>query len=113
MVREFPTAAALLTLPEKLIFNCTGLGARALFHDDEMTPIKGQLVFLLPQPEIDYMTIGPNGIYMFPRHDGILIGGSHDRGVWNTDPDPATTARILKENGELFAGMSGVAQRVL
>jgi glycine/D-amino acid oxidase-like deaminating enzyme len=28
-------------LPEKLVFNCTGLGAKALFGDDELTPLKG------------------------------------------------------------------------
>jgi D-amino-acid oxidase len=42
---------------------------------------------------------------MFPRHDGILLGGSHERGSWSLDPDPATTARILRENGELFGAM--------
>ena len=107
VVKEFASAASISSLPEKLIFNCTGLGARALFHDEELMPIKGQLVFLLPQPEVEYMTVGPGDIYMFPRHDGILLGGSHERGVWNTDPDPNTTARILRENEELFGGMAG------
>jgi len=51
------------------------------------------------------MTVGPGDIYMFPRHDGILLGGSHDRGVSNLDVDPAVTARILRENGALFDGM--------
>ena len=104
VIREFPSAAAILTLPQKLIFNCTGLGARSLFNDEEVMPIKGQLVFL-PQPEVDYMTIGPGDIYMFPRRDGILLGGTHDRGVWSTDADSAATARILRENGKLFSAM--------
>jgi glycine/D-amino acid oxidase-like deaminating enzyme len=105
VVREFGSAGELARLRETLIFNCTGLGARALFHDQELIPIKGQLVFLLPQPEVDYMTIGPGDIYMFPRHDGILLGGTHERGEWNMEPDPAATARILRENAELFEGM--------
>jgi D-amino-acid oxidase len=105
LVREFAEGRDLMSLRENLIFNCTGLGARALFHDDEMTPIRGQLSFLLPQPEVDYMTVGPGDIYMFPRHDGILLGGSHDRGETNPDPDPAITERILRENGALFSGM--------
>jgi glycine/D-amino acid oxidase-like deaminating enzyme len=104
-VREFGDVRELMGLPEKLIFNCTGLGAGKLFGDTEMTPVKGQLAFLLPQPEVDYMTVGPGDIYMFPRHDGILLGGSHDRGVSNLDVDPAVTARILRENGALFDGM--------
>jgi glycine/D-amino acid oxidase-like deaminating enzyme len=104
-VSEFASAADLVQIPEKLIFNCTGLGARALFNDTELTPVKGQLVSLLPQPEIDYCTLGPGNIYMFPRRDGILLGGSHDEGVWDPTPDPETTARILKENAALFRGM--------
>jgi glycine/D-amino acid oxidase-like deaminating enzyme len=101
IIREFAEKRELMALREKLIFNCTGLGAGKLFGDTEITPVKGQLVFLLPQPEIDYMTIGPSG-YMFPRHDGIVLGGSHDEGVWSLDPDPAVTERILRDNGALY-----------
>ena len=108
VVREFADARELASLPEPVLFNCTGLGARALFHDDELMPIRGQLTFLLPQPEVDYMTLGPGNIYMFPRHDGILLGGSFDHGVWDTAPDPATTDRILRENRALFDGMRAV-----
>ena len=94
-----------MELREDLIFNCTGLGARALFGDQELIPIRGQLVFLLPQPEVDYCTLGPGNIYMFPRHDGIVLGGSFERDVWNTQPDSATTDRIIRENAALFDAM--------
>jgi D-amino-acid oxidase len=53
------------------------------------------------------MTIGPNGIYMFSRHDGVLLGGSFDRGVDNTGIDRTVTERILKGSAELFGGMRG------
>jgi len=104
-VREFASPRDLTPLRESLIFNCTGLGARALFDDQELTPVRGQLVFLLPQPEVEYMTVGPSDIYMFPRRDGILLGGTHDRGNWSLDPDPAATDRILRDNGALFSSM--------
>jgi D-amino-acid oxidase len=105
VIREFRSAGELTGLRETLIFNCTGLGARTLFQDADMLPIKGQLVFLLPQAELNYMTVGPNGIYMFPRHDGVLLGGSFERGVDNTDIDPAVTERILHDSGQLFGSM--------
>ena len=105
VVREFAEARDLQSLRETLLFNCTGLGSRTLFHDDELTPIRGQLTFLLPQPEVQYMTIGPSSIYMFPRRDGILLGSSHELGDWNLEVDPATTDRVLRENGELFSHM--------
>jgi D-amino-acid oxidase len=107
VIREFHSARELASLREPLIFNCTGLGARTLFDNTGLLPIKGQLVFLLPQPEIDYMTIGPNGIYMFPRRDGILLGGTFERGIENTDIDPAVTGRILQGNAQVFGAMRG------
>jgi D-amino-acid oxidase len=104
-VREFAEARDLMQLREKLIFNCTGLGAQTLFNDAELTPVRGQLSFLLPQPEVDYMTNGPDDIYMFPRRDGILLGGTHEWGESSLEIDPAARERVLKENGALFAGM--------
>jgi len=105
VVRDFAATRDLMSLPEDLLFNCTGLGARTLFHDEELIPIRGQLSFLLPQPEVQYMTTGPGNIYMFPRHDGILLGGTHERGNESLDPDPATTERVLRENGAVFNAM--------
>jgi glycine/D-amino acid oxidase-like deaminating enzyme len=109
VVRDFAEARELAGLKEDLIFNCTGLGAKTLFGDAELTPIRGQLVFLIPQPEVDYMTIGPGPgtMYMFPRRDGILLGGTFDRGVTTTEPDAAITEQILRGNGELFGKMKG------
>src|SRR5678815_379891 len=63
--------AAMLALPERLVFNCTGLGAKALFDDEELTPVKGQLTILLPQPEVEYAVLHGD-LYMFPRSDGIV-----------------------------------------
>ncbi len=104
-IREFHSMEEIAALPESILYNCTGLGAGALFGDKELTPVKGQLVFLLPQPEVEYMTVGPGDIYMFPRHDGVLLGGTHDRGVWDTSVDPAVTERIVRENAALFGSM--------
>jgi glycine/D-amino acid oxidase-like deaminating enzyme len=55
---------------------------------------------------VDYCTIGPvSGVYMFPRRDGILLGGTFDRGITTTEPDPEITARIVRDNAELFGRM--------
>lgn len=106
-VREFHAVEQVMALEEKLLFNCTGLGAGKLFGDAELTPIRGQLVFLLPQPEVDYCTIASNNTYMFPRHDGIVLGGSFERGIGELVTTPETIDRILRDNGALFGGMRG------
>ena len=102
-VRRFASGVELAALPEKLLFNCTGLGSRELFGDEELIPVRGQLAVLLPQPEIRYAFTGDAG-YMFPRPDGILLGGTFERGEWSTVPDPADIARIVEAHRQLFAG---------
>ena len=105
-IREFHEAKDLLSLPEPVIVNCTGLGAKALFNDEEMTPIKGQLTILLPEEEVTYATMPPD-LYMFPRRDGIVLGGSHERGVWDLSIDPDEQARVLKGHADIFNRMAG------
>jgi len=102
-VRRFASPADIAALPERLAFNCTGLGARDLFGDTELTPARGQLVILLPQPEVQYAFTGSAG-YMFPRADGIILGGTFERGNWSLEPDAATSERILRSHQSLFGG---------
>jgi glycine/D-amino acid oxidase-like deaminating enzyme len=102
-VRDFPSAQSIADLPERLVFNCTGLGARELFGDTDMIPVRGQLAVLLPQPEVRYAATGSWG-YMFPRSDGILLGGTFERDVWDTTPDAADIARIIESHRRFFDG---------
>ena len=104
VVRKMQAINDITALSEKLVFNCTGLGAKALFNDDELTPVKGQLTVLLPQPEVDY-TVLPEDLYMFPRSDGILLGGTHESGVWSLEPNLEAKQRILEGHRRFFEQM--------
>lgn len=104
-VADFSELGEILRLPEPVVTNCTGLGARDLFNDQDLFPIKGQLSFLLPQEEVDYMILSNGGLYMFPRHDGILLGGTFERNEWTTAPDPVATRRILDGHAAFFRSM--------
>jgi glycine/D-amino acid oxidase-like deaminating enzyme len=104
VVREMKSLEDVRRLPERLVFNCTGLGAKALFGDEELTPIRGQLTVLLPQPEVTYATVYEN-TYMFSRRDGVVLGGTHEMGDWNLQPDLATKAAIIEKQARLFEGM--------
>ena len=100
-VHRFANAADLSSLPEKLIFNCTGLGARELFGDMELEPVRGQIAVLAPQSQVQYAYTLPAG-YMFPRADGIILGGTFERGEWSTTPEPETIGRIIKSHQQVF-----------
>ena len=108
VIRNFADKESLLSLPEPVIFNCTGLGARQLFGDEDLTPAKGQLVFMPPDPAVDYLTIGGgDGLcYMFSRSDVVLLGGTFKPGDWSTNPEPAETDRIIREHRKIFAGFA-------
>jgi glycine/D-amino acid oxidase-like deaminating enzyme len=106
VVRDFPDTQAIAALSEPLVLNCTGLGAATLFGDSDMLPIKGQLTVLVPQPEVDYITLGPAGLYMMPREDGIVLGGTFERGVSTLEPNPVETRRIVQGNRALFESMA-------
>lgn len=104
VIRRFETADEIFALPQTILFNCTGIGAGRLFNDPEITPIKGQLTFLLPQPEVNYNIIS-DSIYMFPRADGILLGGTYEIGQWDPAVNPSAKQNILAGMQRLFDGM--------
>lgn len=104
VVQKMQQISDITNLPEKLVFNCTGLGAKALFRDDELIPVKGQLTILLPQPEVDYNAL-PGDLYMFPRSDGILLGGTHEQGEWSLEPNLEAKQRILAAHQNFFEQM--------
>ena len=92
------------SLPESVIINCTGLGARELFGDRELEPVKGQLTALLPQPEVDYAMVS-EGLYMFPRRDGIMLGGTFEHGVETLEVNREAEQRIIAGHQRIFGGM--------
>lgn len=102
--REWFSREDLATLPQPVLVNCLGLGAKSVFDDRELTPIRGQLVHLNPDSAIDYATHGGGvgTLYMFPRSDALVLGGTFERGDTRTASDPTTTERILRGHAGLF-----------
>ncbi len=101
VIRTFADATGVASLDDAVVFNCTGLGSRALFGDAELEPVRGQLSILEPQPDVDYAYVA-EGLYMFPRDDGVVIGGTFQFGNSSLEADLATQSRILAENAALY-----------
>jgi hypothetical protein len=70
--REFHDPQELAALPEKVVINCTGYGARALWRDKTIVPVRGQIAYLIPQPEFDY-ALAYRDVNVIPRSDGIVV----------------------------------------
>ncbi|MBI3402664.1 MAG: FAD-dependent oxidoreductase [Acidobacteria bacterium] len=115
VMKKFDTARDLMALAEPVVVNCSGLGARDLFGDQELVPLKGQLTVMVPQPEVNYQTNGgvrdeqlpPGslGLHMMPRSDGIILGGTSERGVTTMEPNEAERKRVVDGHIELFTAM--------
>jgi glycine/D-amino acid oxidase-like deaminating enzyme len=99
--RKFKSRSDVINgLAEKIIVNCTGLGAMTLWNDPKMVPIKGQLAMLPPQAALKYL-YGQNG-YMFPRTDHVVIGGTFETGVNDEVADKTVCQGLVNYMASLF-----------
>jgi len=57
----------------------------------------------LPQPEIDYCYLSRG--YMFPRRDGIILGGTFDHDDWSLAPRAEQATGILETHAEIMKGL--------
>nr|MBA3891771.1 FAD-dependent oxidoreductase [Gemmatimonadaceae bacterium] len=84
LTRRMLSLDDVLSLRAPLIVNCAGLGARDLFGDASLEPIKGELALLEDQPAMDYAVVSlDEDTYVLPRERAIVVGGSRIRGDWS------------------------------
>ena len=106
-VTEFSHASQLLKLPEKTIINATGYGARQLFGDNTVIPVRGQTARLVPQPEVRY-GLRTRELSVVPRSDGVLVQVLGDSGNFNnTDatPNRAQAEQSVRQLAQLIKGL--------
>jgi glycine/D-amino acid oxidase-like deaminating enzyme len=92
-IAEFHAPDDLAKLRERVLINATGYGSRALFGDESIIPVRGQLARMIPQPEINY-GLFYKGVSFVPRRDGLVfqVVGDSDYYGFNDDstvPDRA------------------------
>ena len=106
---EFTTLGDVARLKEKVVINCTGYGARALCKDESVVPVRGQIGWLIPQPEVNY-GLFYNGVSVLSRRDGIVVQvleGGDMRGYndANETVDRAESEDAVKLLAGLYAQM--------
>lgn len=90
---------------ERININCTGMGAASLVNDQSLFPIQGQIVKLSEQADLPYISDeeGDNALaYVFPRSDGVILGGTaiyHEAGL---TPKVNTTEDIIRRCNNLL-----------
>jgi D-amino-acid oxidase len=106
---EFHSPAELSRLPQKVVINATGYGARALWKDESIVPVRGQIAWLVPQPEVNY-GVFYKGIQILSRRDGIAVqdGGTGEMDGYNDaneQPDRQKAEADVRVAAELFTRM--------
>jgi glycine/D-amino acid oxidase-like deaminating enzyme len=104
--REFHAPSEYASLKEKVVINCTGYGARDLWKDNSITPVRGQIAWLIPQPEVNY-GVFYNGVNILARRDGIVVqalagGDIVGYGDDNETPDRAQAEKAVATAAELY-----------
>ncbi|MGA0600996.1 FAD-dependent oxidoreductase [Caulobacter sp. KR2-114] len=105
--REFHDPSEIAQLPEKVVINCTGYGARALWKDESITPVRGQIAWLIPQPEVRY-GVFYRDVNVLPRRDGMVVQaleGGDMKGYGNDHevPDRAEAEHAVGVMADLYA----------
>ncbi len=111
--REFHSPQELAALPEPVIINCTGYGARQLWSDESLVPVRGQIAWLIPQEGVHY-GLQYKGLNVLARRDGIVVQPytNEDEG-WNDtneQPDRAAAEAGVRLLEELYDRMEKMRQ---
>jgi D-amino-acid oxidase len=107
--REFHSPQDLASLSQPVIINCPGYGARELWSDESIVPVRGQIAWLIPQDGVHY-GLSYKGVNVLARRDGIVVQptlGGEDEG-WNDtneQPDRAAAVAGVEVIQELYSRM--------
>ena len=112
---EFHSPSELSQVAQRVMINATGYGARALWKDESIVPVRGQIAWLIPQPEVNYGVFYKN-INILARRDGIVVqdGGVGEMDGYNDaneQPDRKAAESAVQVAAELFGRMTGTSQR--
>jgi D-amino-acid oxidase len=83
-----------------VIVNCSGIGARELAADDDLIPVRGQVV-VVANPGLTDFFVGEGEesgqiTYIFPHGATAVLGGTEQHGNSSRQADAATASRILR-----------------
>jgi glycine/D-amino acid oxidase-like deaminating enzyme len=108
---EFHSPSELSQVAQKVMINATGYGARALWKDETIVPVRGQIAWLIPQPEVNY-GVSYKNVSVLARRDGIIVqaGGIGEMEGYNDpneQPDRQAAESAVQVVAELYGRMAG------
>jgi len=92
-----------------IVVNCTGLESGRLLNDDEVYPIRGQI--LRVKTDISEMHLDQQIstlAYIVPRSNDMILGGVAQEGNWNLNPTEEDRNFILKKCSQIIPKLEDV-----
>lgn len=82
-----------------ILVNCTGVGARALADDQDVSPIRGQHVVVANPGITEFVEVDTGDsaklVAVYPHGDHVVLGGTAEPGVWDRTPSLDTANAIV------------------
>ncbi len=99
------TDLAELASDHPLIVNCTGVYARHVAHDEQVYPLRGQVIKVQAPHIHDAFMDDDSFTYILPRRDGVVLGGISQKDNWNLSIDPEVSEDILQRCERAIPGI--------
>lgn len=96
VTRRFASRSHVLSLPERVIVNCMGYGARAIWGDETMVPVRGQVAHYTPQAARYALTF--DAVQAISRRDALVVqylGPNDDFGFEVSDETPSAAETAM------------------
>ncbi len=101
----FAAPAEIAALPHPVVVNCTGYGAKTLWQDESLVPVRGQIGWLAPQADRLYGVTYQNTIAL-SRRDGVLIQHFGENEYYGYGDDTETPDRAEFEMALSLVGLA-------
>ncbi|XP_052090365.1 D-amino-acid oxidase-like [Mytilus californianus] len=114
---QFGTISSVNEISDKfdLIINCVGVRAYQLLNDQNVKPIRGQIIKVIA-PWIKHFYVDFDGAegterYILPGRDYVILGGTGQEGNWSTDINQKDKNRIWESCVNLVPSLKN-AQKI-
>ncbi|XP_068195787.1 D-aspartate oxidase-like isoform X1 [Antennarius striatus] len=84
-----------------IIINCSGLGSKMLVGDDEIYPVRGQVLKVEAPWLKNFIRCGDGWTYIFPGIHSTTVGGTRQQNDWRLEADQDDAKKILERCSEL------------
>ncbi|KAI5618960.1 D-aspartate oxidase, partial [Silurus asotus] len=105
MKREKVTDLQQLAYTHDVIVNCSGLGSRSLVGDEQIHPVRGQVIQVHAPWLKNFIRDGDGNTYIYPGIDYVTLGGTQQMNNWSLEVDKDDSKGIMERCSALFPSL--------